>query len=208
MKYFNYLAATPTAANLVSEDIMVPQFKLVSAKNGFHDFDVINAGSIKRVTVSNSIERGGQFNIYYGESSKESGTWVGTTGIEGYLTGDLERSVIASQVYQSEHIDSEAFANTMADQHCKCGCVDPSYRNDGPFQVIGVDLKAPDYQRQQSRYISFAVQCVKCKLSTVLSEGFASISIVGLDELKRHAEVKALAKGINSIDWSNVTTEF
>lgn len=186
---------------------MAPHFKLVSSENGFHDFDVINAGSIKRVTVSNSIVRGEIFNIYYGTSSKEGGTWVGTKGIAGYLTGDLERSVIASQVYQNEHIDSEAFANAMIETHCKCGCLDPSYRNDGPFSVIGVDLKAPDYQRQESRYITFKVKCIKCKLDTTLSEGFASIGIVGLDELKRYAEAKALAKGIDSIDWSKVTTE-
>lgn len=73
--------------------------RLVSATNGFHDFDVTGAGSIRRVTVRDDVKRGDVFNVYYGESSKGGAKWLGSKGVKGYLVGDLEKSIKASGVY-------------------------------------------------------------------------------------------------------------
>lgn len=76
------------------------QIKLVSTENGIYDFDVINAGSINRVTVSESIKKGDIFNVYFGASGKEGGVWKGTKGVSGYLTGDLELSIKETNAYK------------------------------------------------------------------------------------------------------------
>jgi hypothetical protein len=76
------------------------QIKLVSTENGLYDFDVIDAGSISRVTVSETIKKGDTFNIYFGESSKEGGIWQGDNGVSGFLTRDLESSIKASNAYK------------------------------------------------------------------------------------------------------------
>jgi hypothetical protein len=79
--------------------------KLVSTENGFYDFDVMDAGSISRATVSEVIQPGDMFNLYYGDPDnrrKEGAMWLSKQGISGYLTGDLEKSIRASNVFISE----------------------------------------------------------------------------------------------------------
>ncbi|MEZ9701225.1 hypothetical protein AB4455_06135 [Vibrio sp. 10N.261.46.E12] len=77
--------------------------KLVSTENGFYDFDVTDVGSIRRVTISDTIKPGEMFNVYYGESSKGSVIWKGKNSVEGYLIGDVERSLVQSDIYLAEH---------------------------------------------------------------------------------------------------------
>ncbi len=79
------------------------QVRLVSTENGFYDFDVTEAGSIKRVTVASDIKQGDMFNVYYGDSSKEGAIWQGKSGVSGYLIGDVERSIVHSEIYKAEH---------------------------------------------------------------------------------------------------------
>lgn len=85
--------------------------KLVSTANGFYDFDISDAGSIRRVTVSEEIKFGDHFNIYYGDGHyiqhrKEGAKWLGKKGIGGYLTGDLEKSIRKSSVFIGESVNS------------------------------------------------------------------------------------------------------
>ncbi len=77
------------------------QFNLVSTDHGFYDFDVVNGGLITRVTVSDRIKKGDTFNIFHG-TSKSGATWLGKHGIEGYLIGDVERSVVCSEAYRQQ----------------------------------------------------------------------------------------------------------
>jgi hypothetical protein len=83
--------------------------KLVSTENGFYDFDITDAGTIRRVTIPESIKKGDSFNIYYGDGHyiphrKGAGTWVGSKGVSGYLAGDVEKSVRKSSIYIGESI--------------------------------------------------------------------------------------------------------
>lgn len=91
------------------------KFILVSSENGLYDFDVIDCQYIRRVTVSEKVEKGDTFNIYSGESHKSDGIWSGTKGIKGYLTGDLEASVRASNAFHSELIKRDADFVTKSD---------------------------------------------------------------------------------------------
>ncbi|MDK9793326.1 hypothetical protein [Vibrio sp. D431a] len=84
------------------------KFHLVSSENGVYDFDVTDAGSIKRVKVPESVKAGDIINIYSGESTKTGAEWKGTKGVKGYLTGDLELSVRASNAFHVEIVNQDA----------------------------------------------------------------------------------------------------
>lgn len=78
------------------------KISLVSTTYGNYKFDVTDAGPITRVKIPESIKKGETFTVYYGESSKVSVVWAGKNGIEGYLIGDVERSIILSDFWK-EH---------------------------------------------------------------------------------------------------------
>lgn len=182
---------------------------LVSTANGFHDFDVSGAGSIHRVTVSEKIKRGNMFNIYYGDGhyvkhQKTSGKWLGTKGIAGYLVGDLEKSIRATDLFVGEGMDSEKFYHAVAEMYSDCDCVNPVFKSGASKRVVAVDLDHPDQVRQSSRYIVFLGKCSCCAKDTTVGTGLGSFNQIGLDNLKRLAEKKNGSK----INWSGVVTSF
>ena len=181
--------------------------KLVSTENGFYDFDITDAGSIRRVTISENIKKGDSFNIYYGDGHytphrKERCTWVGSNGIGGYLTGDVEKSVRKSSVYIGESIRSEELYKKVANKFCDCRCSEPVTNSDKSRSVLAVDLDAPDYGREQSRYIIFLTDCRKCKQPLTFGTGVGSFHSTGTVNLKHLAEKEAR----QAIDWNNTIT--
>lgn len=75
--------------------------KLISTEHGNYDFEVIGAAPITRVKIPETIQYGDLFNMYYGESSKSAVKWEGKNGIEGYLIGDVQRSIVQSEIWQA-----------------------------------------------------------------------------------------------------------
>jgi hypothetical protein len=53
------------------------QIHIISTLNGDFDFDVAGLNNVYRAVVSRHLEPGESFNVYYGESSKSSCTWLG-----------------------------------------------------------------------------------------------------------------------------------
>lgn len=79
------------------------EFSIDNDENGYFDIDVNNAGSIRRVKVVKGIRKGDNINVYYGESSKEGGAWLGKNEFKGteQCFRDLERSLKATHAYKS-----------------------------------------------------------------------------------------------------------
>lgn len=174
------------------------EIKLISTQNGFYDFDVTNAGTIRRVTVPDTVKFGEMFNIYYGDGSyvphsKEGATWQGRKGIAEDLTGDVLKSIKASAVFIGESKDSSMFYKKVAAKHCECCCAEPSLVSDVQRTrcVIAVDLETPDYSRDESRNIIYLSECSKCHLSVTHGTGIGSFNTTGLDKLKELAEKAA-----------------
>lgn len=181
--------------------------RLVSTENGFHDFDVSGAGTIRRVTVSENIKKGESFNIYFGDGHyvphrKESAVWHGNKGVAGYLIGDLEKSIRKSDVFIGESVDSDRFYRKVTEKHCSCLCSDPVTNSDKERRVLAVDLDHPDYGRESSRYIIFKTSCKKCEKSLTFGAGVGSFHSTGIDNLKHLAAKEAR----EPIDWNNVIT--
>lgn len=183
------------------------QLKLVSTENGFHDFDVSGAGTIRRVTVCENIKYGGAFNIYYGDGHtiahrKGSGKWLGRKGVEGYLVGDVEKSIRKSEIFIGEAVDSEAFYRALSKQFCRCMCSDPYIENPLERKVLGVDLDHSEYSRASSRYIVYLYTCGRCSKDLTGGTSFGSLGSHGLENLKALAQNEART----AIEWDCVIT--
>lgn len=178
------------------------QIRLVSSKRGYHDFDVTDAGSIHRVCVSNNIKHGDIFNIYYGESSKEGGVWLGRKGIAGYLIGDLEKSLRKAPVFIGETLDSHKFYRRVSEQFNECKCSTSKLKPGAMGKVIAVDLDYADYTRPEGRWIVFINKCDTCKKQLTHGSTYSAHSTTGLKELK--AQAQKSTKDV--IDWNSVIT--
>lgn len=72
-------------------------------ENGIRYFNITDAGSMHLTKVREDIQKGDIFNIYYGESSKGGGIWLGKKNATAkQFMIDLENSLKASDVYKKE----------------------------------------------------------------------------------------------------------
>lgn len=181
------------------------QINLVSTSNGYYDFDISEAGTVRRVTVSENIKHGEMFNIYYGDGHyiphrKAGATWLGKKGIGGYLVGDLEKSIRKAEVFIAETIDSDEFYNVAAKKHCKCTCSDPYVKDQSMRTLLAVDLDHPEYGRSTSRNIIYLSKCGRCSKPLTHGTGFGSFYSNGLSNLKQLAEKEARCE----IEWNSI----
>lgn len=181
--------------------------RLVSTEHGFYDFDISDAGTIRRVKVPEDVQYGQPITLYYGDGHyvphrKETTRWLGRRGVAGYLTGDLEKSIRKSPVFVGESADSGLFYRKLARKHCVCGCTAPYVKDVSARQVLGVDLGYPEYGRSSGRYIVYIGECGGCGQDLTFGDSFCSFYSTG------HENLKALAQREfgSAIDWSNTVT--
>ncbi len=79
----------------MSTDITTPIIKLTSSDDTLHHFNITGIDDVKRAVVPSNITKGKIFDIYYAGGNKVGGIWQGDN-INDYLTGELERAIIAS----------------------------------------------------------------------------------------------------------------
>jgi len=178
------------------------KIQIVSTSHGYSECDITGAGSITRVKVLDRIKYGDIFNIYYGRSSKEGGTWKGKKTTKETFHADLKKSIRAANVFIAESIDSEVFYKKTACAFCDCECINPSILDTNDKKVLAVDLEWPEYGRDSSRYIVFLSECGKCGEDLTYGSGFGSFNSSGLPELKKLAEDST---GL-VIDWPKTMT--
>lgn len=181
------------------------QLKLVSTENGFFDFNVSGAGTIRRVTVSDDIKYGDAFNIYYGDGHtishrKGSGRWLGRQGAQ--LASDVEKSIRKSQIFIGEAVDSEAFYRALSKRFCHCMCSDPYIEDPLEREILGVDLDYPEYGRASSRYVVYLYTCGRCLKALTGGRSFGSYCSHGLGSLKALAQKEART----AIGWGSIIT--
>jgi len=183
--------------------------KLISASNGVYGFDITNAGTIGRATISDGIKFGDMFEIEFGDGhyvpkQKEQVKWLGKKGIGGYLVGDLEKSISKSAVFIGESMDSSAFYELVAKKHCDCHCDSPALKHgsESERKVIAFDLDTPTYSRDESRNLIYLSVCVNCSKALTHGTGVGSFHTTGEDELKALAEKTASV----SIDFDSIIT--
>lgn len=91
------------------------KIQLVSTENDFYDFDIIDASPFTRIKVPSEVKNGDTCNVYYGESSKAGVVWQGKNGIQGYLIGDVERSIVVSEIYKEFYNPNPEIKTTGAE---------------------------------------------------------------------------------------------
>ncbi|MCY9874780.1 hypothetical protein [Vibrio barjaei] len=171
--------------------------------HGFCDFDIVNAGSIYRVTVSDTIKNGDMFNVFYANGSKGAGFWKGKAGCPTDQIMALRQSIENCEVFKQESIDSENFFLALVDHHQSCSCTIPtpaSSKQD--FTLIGVDLESADFQRDNGRYLVYKTPCKKCNEDTIFAHAFCPSSSTGEEHLKS----LATRHHREAINWDSITT--
>jgi hypothetical protein len=183
--------------------------KLVHTENGFHDFNISNAGTIRSVTVSESIQFGEVFKIFYGDGhyvphQMVRTTWLGRKDILGHLM-DLDKSIRHSDIFIGESTDSDKFYKMVAKKHCDCRCNEPRLadRYDNATRtLLAFDLDFPEYSRSCSRHIIYLSKCGKCSKALTHGTGVGSFCTTGKDKLKALAEKEADM----TIDFDSIIT--
>jgi hypothetical protein len=174
---------------------------LLSSCNDHVEFTVENAGTIRRVTVANSIKLGNMFTIYYGDGhyvpfQKEASRWLGENGD---LKSDLIKSILKSCVYIGENTDSQHFYKLIAKKFCLCHCHEPYLkRQNTPLshRLLALDLEHAKYGRSMSRNIIYLGVCGRCSKALTYGTGIGSFCTTGEDNLKSLAE-KEVGETIN-----------
>ncbi|HHB1594870.1 TPA: hypothetical protein ACN33X_001586 [Vibrio parahaemolyticus] len=77
--------------------------QLVSRADSNHVFEIEGMGSISIATIPSSIQKGERFTFITSEGEKHQALWQGKSGISGYLIGDVERSLVNTQLYMEEN---------------------------------------------------------------------------------------------------------
>lgn len=176
------------------------EITLVTTVNGFLDFNVKNAGTIRRVTIPLNIKPQGMFNIYYGDGhyvphSKQGGLWQGKVvscdvGSKIDFHKDIIKSITHSDVYVGESLNSEHFYTKVADKYCLCRCDAPFVKrgDDCKSELLAVDLEQAQYSRSTSRNIIYLTTCGNCNKPLTYGTGIGSFCTTGEETLKYLAE--------------------
>ena len=183
-----------------------------STTDGIHKFEVNNMGSIVSANISENINYGDTFTIYYAgmrgtKFLKEEVKWLGRNGLQiSAITDltDLLKSIRKSNVYKGEAIKSTRFFNKASKHFCKCKCKTPEIDPSATKVLLGVDLDSHDHGRESSRYIVYVRKCFLCGEDLTWATTIGSYHSTGLNNLKQFAEQEHRSK----IDWDNIVTSF